>query len=124
MSKPLGQDGFLLSSVATSSYIDFTMEGQAHYVKVTRSVNLGLSIAGAVLNIIALVAIKFAQTNTKLPKYLFLIRLNISDILISVSSAVAGVLILSDVHWCSITDHMHIFLHSLATQLWKAAWSV
>ena len=78
-------------------------------MKIARSVNLGLCIAGAVLNIIALVAIKYAQTNTKLPKHLFLISLNLSDILISVSSAVADVLILSDVHWCSIIDHMHFF---------------
>ena len=82
------------------------MGGTVHYTKVTQSVNLGLCITGAVLNIIALVAMKVAKINTKLPKYLFLISLNLSDILISVSSAVADMLILSDVHWCSITDHM------------------
>ena len=77
---------------------------------ITRPVNLGLCIAGAVLNIIALVAIKFAQTNTKLPKHLFLISLNLSDILISVSSAVTDVIILSDVQWCRIDHQMNFFI--------------
>ena len=77
------------------------------YITTTRSINLGLCVVGFLMNVLAIIAMKLAVSETR-PKHRFVTFLNFSDMIIALSSAVVDVLILRDIEWCNIAGLLHI----------------
>ena len=88
--------------------------------KIIMSIDIILALVGALLNILALIALRLGINDLQ-PKHRFLITLNISDILMALSIVVIRILQLGRMEVCNLIGFIHTFyfigVASLASSL-------
>ena len=88
--------------------------------RITEIIDIVLGLVGVLLNLLALIAMRLGIKDLQ-PKHRFLITLNISDILVTLSFVVTRLLRLWRMDVCNVTDILHCFMFigsaSLASSL-------